>query len=284
MRSRRTTALVGALGLAAVSLAARAHADDANVCSESYEGAQTLMKPGQSESKLLPAREALRTCMRSGCKDWMVSDCSRWLGEVESRIPTVVFSAKNTAGRDLGDVHVARDDGEELAASIDGRAREMEPGSHRFVFTASDGTRREKQALVREGEKAQNVSVLFDAPPEERASVGLGSETTAPRPGHKGTSALPYVGYGVVGAGVVGLGIGTIFGLTAIAKKDTASCDASGACAAGPLADATSAARVSTVAFVAGGVLLAGGLALILFAPSARSRAAVASLSSGYRW
>jgi hypothetical protein len=247
-----------------------APAPDADVCTTSYEGAQELMRPNRSESKLLLARESLRTCLRSNCKSWIVADCSKWLSEVETRIPSVVFSAKTATGRDLTDVKVTNANGETIAQSLDGHSIEMEPGPHDFVFLNPEGTRVEKHALIREGEKAQNVSAVFEAPAGEVGRASPQSPLLAPKT-EKTTPTLRYVGYGLAGAGVVGLGLGAIFGMTAIAKKNDANCDGNGFCDSGPRADAIDAARVSTIAFVAGAVLGAGGVALILLSPSSTS-------------
>jgi len=255
----------------ALALAGSAEAADTAVCAESYENAQTLMRPGQA--KLLVARETLRTCMRSGCKDWMVADCSRWLGEVDARIPTVVFSARNTAGRDLPDVTVARAGGELLTSRMDGRAIEIEPGVQTFVFTTADGKVKEKEALVREGDKAQNIAVVFDAPPEELQATGGGFRADAPS-AERRTGAMTYAGYATAAAGAIGLTVGTVFGVTAIAKKNAANCDASGLCDdGGPLDEARSSARIATVGFVAGGVLLAGGITMVVLGARAPSGA-----------
>jgi hypothetical protein len=269
------------------AVALPAFADEPNVCIDAYEQAQVSMKPrtNDGESTLLRARTSLLTCMRSNCKDWMVADCSRWLSEVEARIPTVVFSARNTAGRDLANVQVQNVSGETLVPRLDGRAIELEPGKHVFVFVAEDGTRVEKPALVREGEKAQSLVATFEASPEElaKARAQTGPRDEAPP---RAPSTLRYVGYGAAGLGVVGLGIGVVFGATAISKKSAASCDASGACDDGAaLDDARSAATAATVGFVAGGALLAGGIALVLFAPSSTVRVqarAAASRSGGF--
>lgn len=260
--------------------------EDGAVCRDSYEQAQVKMKPAtDGRSELVRARELLRTCMRSGCKDWMVSDCSKWLNEVEARIPTVVFSARTTAGRDLTDTTVsdAEGEGEVLASRIDGRAIEMEPGEHTFVFVTADGERLEKRVLVREGEKAQSIAALFEIPGETApVFAGTGTPlTAAPEREPAPANPLKLAGYGVAGAGLVGLGLGTFFGVRAIVKKSEANCDADQYCDKGPKDQALSSANVATVAFVAGATLLAGGLGMVLFAPSPKGRPAVRAYLTG---
>lgn len=94
------------------------------------------------------------------------------------------------------------------------------------------------------------------------------------------------VGIIVGGAGVVGLGLGTFFGLTAKSKLD----DSNDGHCSGNLCDATgvqlrsdysSAARLSTVTFLAGGALLAGGAVLFFTAPRAPVTATVAGGPDG---
>ena len=78
-----------------------------------------------------------------------------------------------------------------------------------------------------------------------------------------------------LGAGVAGVAVGSVFGLVAKSKNDEAlqpqNCPTSTRCWQSGLTltdDARSAATVSTVAFVAGGVALATGAVLWLTAPS----------------
>ena len=71
--------------------------------------------------------------------------------------------------------------------------------------------------------------------------------------------------------GIAGLVVGTVFGLQAINHQNDskADCDAASVCGpAGIVArhDAQSAGNVSTVAFVAGGVLVAGGATMFVLA------------------
>jgi hypothetical protein len=74
---------------------------------------------------------------------------------------------------------------------------------------------------------------------------------------------------GVVGLG--GIAVGSVFGLVAKSHQSDAGphcsgteCDATGISA---LSDARSAATVSTIGFIAGGAVLAGGVVLYLVAP-----------------
>jgi hypothetical protein len=60
----------------------------------------------------------------------------------------------------------------------------------------------------------------------------------------------------------------------AVSDKSSAACDSTGACNAGPLASARSAATASTIGLVAGGALAAAGVALVLFAPKHEAPAA----------
>lgn len=80
------------------------------------------------------------------------------------------------------------------------------------------------------------------------------------------------VGFALGAAGVVGLGLGSVFGLVSMSKKGDADghCDAANTCddeGLGLRRDAISTGNVSTIAFIAGGVLVAGGAALWLTAP-----------------
>lgn len=90
------------------------------------------------------------------------------------------------------------------------------------------------------------------------------------------------------GAGVVGLAVGSIFGFVSIGHKNDAEadnhCDAANTCDGVGLAarkDAISAGNVSTIAFVAGGVLLAGGAVLWFTAPKASASRASRTARAG---
>lgn len=277
----------------AIALPGTARADDTATCNAAYEDADALLKTGGQ--KLLEAREKLRTCARPSCKAWMVKECTTSLAQVEARIPSVVLVARGVDGREVIDVTVTANDGTEIARRLDGRAVETGPGERTFHFVAADGRGATVKAIVKEGEKAQRVAARLEAskpapvvvappvpapaPPPAAAPPTVvatppspTARTEAPPPSADtpsgGGSPLRTTGYVLAGVGAVGLFAGTFFGVKAILDKNDANCDPSGACEPSGLGSARSSATVSTISFIAGAALLAGGITLVIVAPS----------------
>jgi hypothetical protein len=265
-------ALVVALSASAVLPATAASADDKAACINAAQQAQNL----RDAHKLVEAREQLRVCARRQCPGVVQRDCLTWLGEVEKSLPTVVVTAKDEAGVDIADVKVTVD-GDALLDKLDGSAVPMNPGMHAFHFAGSDGATQDRQVLVREGQTNQGVAVVLKkvsatpmAPPPSLVAPAV---SPAPAPSAPvasgGSSAWKTVGWVLGGVGVVGLGVGTAFGVAATSNKKNANCGTDNLCDAGPLSSARSAAVGADVGFIAGGALLAAGVALVLIAPGA---------------
>lgn len=114
------------------------------------------------------------------------------------------------------------------------------------------------------------------APPVAPPTLTLTASPAVPPPVAGRGSRLRIVGLGVAAAGLGGLSLGGVYGFIAKSKNDRASemCNGS-ACPdqrGVTLTDeAHRAARVSTVSFIVGGALVAGGIGLFIYAPS-RSR------------
>jgi hypothetical protein len=255
---------------AAIALwATGARADDKAQCFDGASEGQTL----RDQHKLIEARAQFTICARQVCPKQVRKDCTEWLEQVDRALPTIVVSAKDATGRDLLDVTVTLD-GRSFATKLAGESVPVNPGTHALHFETSDGGRLDQQVLVREGVKNESVAVVI-APPPPPAPVGPASDA---RGGGLGAVEAPSstpgpwrtIGFVAGGAGIVALGVGAAFGFKAIGDKNAAQCDASNACDPGPLSSARSDSTISTVGFVAGGVLLAGGAALVLLAPSGR--------------
>ena len=286
LNAKHAYARGAALALVTLALPTVAHADETSAsCNAAYEDADSLVRAGGT--KLLDARDRLRVCVKPSCKAWMVKECTKSLSDVEARIPSVVFVAKDVAGHDVIDVTVTADD-KTVATRLDGRAVEIGPGERTFVFVHSDGRRAMFKAVVKEGEKAQRVTATLEAvKPAAVAApppvVGPVAPVAAPAPAKETPlpprlandgSAVRTTGFVLAGAGVVGLAVGTIFGIKAVGNKSDAKCDAQQQCDPAALSSARSSATVATISFIAGGLLAAGGVTLIVIAPPGSSSSA----------
>jgi hypothetical protein len=253
-------------------------------CGEAYTNAQTF----RNARKLVQARDALRICAQPTCKDFIVKDCVEWLDQVQQSLPTVVPVATDPQGNALFDVKVSVD-GAVFVAKIDGRSVEIDPGPHTFAFEGADGTKAEKQILVTEGEHDKRVAVTLGTGPATPAAAPAPAPAPAPAAGAPETPAAgspapivvnasggglqwQAIGLANAGVGVAALAVGSVFGGIAISKKNSSGCTSTGACPnttdEQSWRDAGTAATASTILFVAGGVLTAGGIAMWVLAPS----------------
>jgi hypothetical protein len=195
---------------------------------------------------------------------------------MESRVPyvRVVVSGASDAHATL--------DGQPIAV---GASVAVDPGAHQLVVSAPGMVDVTTSVAIGEMQK-------LDVPVTMTAAAGTAVQPAPPAPtppqpvvaaspaGPEATpsttsSAVPWRTIGLVaaGAGVVSLGAGAAFGLVAKSKNDqsnSSGCNGDNctAAAASTRRDALGAANVSTVLFVVGGVLAAGGLALWLVSPS----------------
>jgi len=156
-----------------------------------------------------------------------------------------------------------------------GLAIPADPGQHTIVAHAPGRTPWQRDIDLTEPGATIEVAIpeLALAPPPPPPAAAAPAPAPPPEPPSKDgkeSSALGtqhYVALGVGGLGVVGVVVGSIFGLQSMAKGDEAAlhCDG-GDCrdmeGVTLLDDARSAGNVSTIAFIVGGVGLAGGALL----------------------
>jgi hypothetical protein len=245
-----------------VPCSARATEPDKLACIAANDAAQDLRRAG----KLHDAREKLAVCVSTSCPELVRQDCAQRLTEIDGVMPSIVFEAKDAAGNDVAAVTVTMD-GQRVDKP--GMPVQADPGEHRFVFEAEGLPRTEKTIVVREGERDRH----------ERVVLGLagapGPMTPAPSSPDGGTQRT--IAFVLGGAGVVGVVVGSVLGLVSKSSYDHAlqtECgnNPNGGCSPQGVQDGNSAhgqAAASTVAFVAGGVLLGAGAVLYFTAPKA---------------
>jgi hypothetical protein len=215
MTPRPLTGLRSALALALVSslaLPARAAPPSPKAvkeaCVSAYERAQDLRRTG----KLIDAREALITCSQPACPSAATIDCTRWLGEVEQSLPSVVVSAHDARGREVSDLRVLVD-GAPLPAAPSGLATPIDPGAHTFRYESSLGPAIEERITIREGEKNRAVSVTLGPAPSPAAASGAPSSAASSRP-------VPALAWVLGGVGVAGFAVLAGFGASSLADEN----------------------------------------------------------------
>jgi hypothetical protein len=170
-----------------------------------------------------------------------------------------------------------------------GSAEPIDPGSYVIEVSAKEKKSWSQTFVVAGSTAALVVTVpelavdaapatLVTPPPTPPPTNVTPAVVVTPDTGtSRGGSPLRIVALVTGGVGVVGLGVGTAFGLVAMSKQSSANCPKN-VCPSDPAAqtirDAESAGTISTIAFVAGGVLAATGVVLFVVAPKAPSTSA----------
>jgi hypothetical protein len=173
-------------------------------------------------------------------------------------------------------------DGEKVELNQLGVSLVVDPGPHAIVVNAPGSQRWEKSVDVPpDGGTASIVLVV----------VATG-KTDEPPPAEPSDPGTPFRigGLVVAGVGLVGVGLGTAFGVIASSKLSDSNadnhCDAQNTCdpvGLGLRSDAQSAATISTIGFIAGGVLIAGGITMFVLAPKKAPQTALApALGPGF--
>jgi hypothetical protein len=237
-------------------------------CIDANAQAQSLRR----DEKLAQARELLRACSDPKCPGMVVADCTKRLDELEAAQPTIVFEAKDPAGRELNLVKVTADE-RPLADTLDGTPFTLDPGDHTFTFEVDGQPAVTLHFTLTEGQKARRESIVIGQaqPPPAPATAPVGDAPEAPASPADPPRPLRTAGIAAGAAGLAGIAAGTVFGLMASSKwsSQKSACASSADCpnhaeAVSDHSSLTTDATISTIAFIAGGALLAGGVTLFV--------------------
>jgi len=242
-------------------------------------------KNGQTASAWVTYTDAA-TASRERHPDW----AQRADARVKALYPTLSHLTIDVPNAPSG-VAVTRD-GKPLDAGSFGAAMPVDPGHHVIDATAPN-----KKAFHQEVEvpaKAGQASVtvkLEDAPVAQNGNnpvVVTPITPTTPEDTNRG-AGMRIAGLATLGVGAAGIVVGAIFGGLAIGKKNEAApnctsdfsrCNTTGKAS---VDDALTFGTVSTVGFIAGGVLAAAGITIFLLAPkSPKSEAHVTASVSPF--
>ena len=191
-----------------------------DACLSSHEQSQEL----KLEGKLTESKKALLSCAEEHCPSIVRADCLRWLDDIESAIPTIVVVAESDRGDEI-DVRVTID-GTLAASQLDGKAIELDPGSHQIILEHNDAKPQVMRLILGQGEKNRIIRVDF------RTQVP-GPAPPTPMPTQpamqpiKGNRPVPILTYVFGGTAAAALASTTYFGVRAVAARS----DANNSCA-----------------------------------------------------
>jgi microcompartment protein CcmK/EutM len=215
-RSSMVLALLALSGMLTTE-AALANTPTADDCATASDNAQPLRKAG----KLRATKQQLLVCVSKDCPSIVRDDCAAQLNDVNKAMPTVVFAATDSGGRDLSAVRVKMD-GELLGERLDGIPFPVDPGTHEFRFEAAGFATVIKMLVVRETEKERRVPVSFIAHIQGTSS-GHDESAASPEqePGEGDSSPTRWPAYLALGAGAAGLVLGVTYTVFALNQNST---------------------------------------------------------------
>jgi hypothetical protein len=226
---------------------------------------------GKTASAWTEFNEALSRAIRDGRPEREARARER-IAVLAPKLSRLTVSVGSGAPRDL-EVTV---DGTPWAGGI-GVAVPLDPGPHTIVAKTSTGA--PWSAPVTLGPSADAKAVVIPASWSAVASPAPAAPATEPDSGSTpvdanpstSSNALRTTGWIFGGVGVAGVATGAVFGLLATGKwnQQKSDCQSSTSCndhgaAVSDHSSMVTFGTVSTVGFIAGGVLLAGGAALLL--------------------
>jgi hypothetical protein len=228
---------------------------DASECVKSSE--EGLL--ARDKGRLRDARQRFVTCAADACPKPLRIDCARWLEDVESSLPTVVFGARDAKGEDLFDVDVFVD-GERVVGHEQGKAVALDPGPHVVRFErAKTGKTTELKVLLRAGEHNRSILATL-ATAEERATPRSDGISSSSKPSSSSVS-IPAVVLG--GVGILALGSFGFFALEGSGEKDRLATSCSPRCTDAQVSDLRTDYLVADVSLGVGVVAL--GLAALFW-------------------
>jgi hypothetical protein len=251
-----TAALAGLVPLQALA----ADRVTSAACIEANEAAGPLKQSG----KLREARASLRLCSSDSCPIAVRKDCIAGATQLDVDVPTITFSVQGPDGNDLSAVTVKLD-GQPLLDHLDGKAVDVDPGSHVFRFETAGLPAVEKTIVVSQGVKNRQEQVTLGEP-KRPVPVVVPPPQRPPAP----QSRLRSNGILVAGGGLIVLAGGAVAGLVATlewsAAKDACGSKFPATCTNPSLAASDRSATVTagTVADIALGI----GAAMVLLAPA----------------
>lgn len=233
---------------------------ESSTCIASAEQGQRARYDG----KLRTARDAFVVCARTTCPAQIHDDCTRWLAEIETSLPSVVPGAQWSDGQD---VLAARFTIDGTAVEATGRALPIDPGEHELVVTHPDARAPVTRSfVVREGEKNRSLRIEL-----ERQAVVV---APPPPPPSARRRPVPVASWVLGGVALAGAGVAAGLWISGRSGLDDLRAECGHRCAEGDVDGQRTKLLVGDVAIVAGAVALGAATWFFLRRPTVPTTAA----------
>lgn len=225
-------------------------------CAQAFEQSQRL----RNAFRYLDAStEALR-CASSQCGVALSEECGRLYSDLQAATPSIVLRVRSNDGTELDSVIVTIDD-DERSATVDGTPLLLDPGNHRFTFTADGFQPSELTAVISAGERFRMVvGVLTKLEPVP---------TAAPPTEHdqRELRRIPVASYVLGGVGLAGFASFVGFRVAGANEYDALAHDCKPTCSQGSIDAARQKYVISYVGLAVGAAASVAAVTVYLASP-----------------
>lgn len=178
-----------------------AKATDRKACIGAFEETQRL----RTQNKLISAREQLAICTDPACPPLVRKNCTEWMGELSSLIPSLVFALHGDDGEDHADGAVSMD-GTPITVQL-GQPLSCDPGVHHLRFEVPGYLPFEQDVVVTAGEQNRRLDIMLHRPELPPAAYPVAPPPPPPPPKQNKwlAPALGGAGVGFLALGLVGV-------------------------------------------------------------------------------
>jgi hypothetical protein len=241
-----------------------------DACIQASEDTQRERAKGHLRS----ARARSAACLDGRCPTPIRRDCDVQATELARLMPTVVFRVRAPDGTDVPGARVEVDGVVEPSA-LDGRAHEIDPGTHEVSATAAGYVPARTRIVVEEGVRARVVE-LRPAPRDASGASGASSDSPAPSSPTSARASSTWIATGALaGVGVIGIGLFAGLGLSADADYRRLRDTCADACDPRDADSVRTRFQVADVALGVGLVALASAVVVYLVGPRRDDAASV---------
>ncbi|MEO7034285.1 MAG: hypothetical protein ABI548_10350, partial [Polyangiaceae bacterium] len=225
-------------------------------------------------SQYVAASDEAAKCANPKCGEALFDECTKIYDQLQNATPSVVFAARNDAGRELTSVAVTID-GRPSPDQLDGNPVRVDPGRHQFAFSSNGYQRAEQAVLIRAGEQFRPINAVLPRIRNEQAAA-------APASAQASTSALesprrlPLASYVLGAVSVVGVGAFVGFRVAGASRFDELARTCKPTCTSSEVDSAQQKYLVSDIALGVG--VAAAVAAITVYLVSPREHQPVATL------